>query len=135
MMREAADSGPPCILVIDECAGIVDLIRDVLEYGGCGTVGTTEPAQALRMAERGHPDLFVIDLTLGHTTGFELLAQLRSMGYPDTPAIGISGSDSWVRHAQSSGLFQAAIPKPFDLDELLAEVGRLTGWARVDSNG
>ena len=50
------------------------------------------------------------------------------MGYTETPVIGISGSDSLVRHALASELFQAALSKPFDLDEILAAVHRFTGY-------
>ena len=49
---------------------------------------------------------------------------MRSMSPPEAPMIAMSASSSMVQEAQQSGLFQAALVKPFDLDILLDTLGR-----------
>lgn len=106
------------------------MIRHALEEVGFGTVGSSDPAEGLALARRVQADLFILDLGWreGKTDGFRLLKELRAIGYVETPAIGISANGEWVRAALESGDFAGGIVKPFDLDDLVSTVQRVTGW-------
>jgi CheY-like chemotaxis protein len=61
---------------------------------------------------------------LPETNGIDLAQRLRTRGFDETPMIAISASSTMIRQATACGLFQAAIPKPFDLDDVLDVVSQ-----------
>jgi two-component system nitrogen regulation response regulator GlnG len=78
----------------------------------------------LEALEREQPDVLVTDIRMPDMSGLELIERL-GRSHPDIPAIVItahSDLDSAVS-AYQSGAFEY-LPKPFDIDEAIALVGR-----------
>ena len=112
------------LVVIDDERGVLDLLSDIFEMAGLSAVCLDRPEQIERLGTEAAPYLFLIDMMLPGTSGIELAQQLRTTSFTGTPMIAISASVEMVKVAKGSGLFQDAIRKPFDVQELLATVGR-----------
>lgn len=113
------------IVIVDDEPSILDTLCDVLEMEGYTTTCLEHPAEAECSTATQHPDLFLIDLMLPDISGIELARHLREQGFVATPMIAMSASGEMVRAAKRSGLFQDAIAKPFDIEQVLDVVERL----------
>jgi DNA-binding response OmpR family regulator len=109
------------ILVVDDEAKIVKLVRSYLEQAGFAVVEAGDGQTALIQARREKPDLVVLDLGLPGIDGFEVARTLRRER--DTPIImltaRIEDTDKIV------GLELGAddyVTKPFNPRELVARV-------------
>jgi CheY-like chemotaxis protein len=87
---------------------------------GCG-------AEALESLRNFAPDVLVIDLHLPDTTGYRLLADLRSaLGRADAPAFLCTADEpSMVAEGARAAGFNGCWSKPVDLGAVLADLGRL----------
>jgi DNA-binding response OmpR family regulator len=109
------------ILVVDDEAAIVRLVRDYLEHGGFKVLVATDGQAALRTASTQRPDLVVLDLGLPGIDGIDVTRSLRRNGA--VPIIMLTAraeeSDKLV------GLELGAddyVTKPFSPKELVARV-------------
>lgn len=122
----------PLIAVIDDDDPFLDLLRDILEGEGYRvTVGRVLDG-ALALLRAAPPDLLVLDLTMGteRAAGLTLLRALRAdPPFARLPIIVASAAtDLLTTHAAAFAHLDAVVlAKPFDLDHLIARVGRLTG--------
>jgi DNA-binding response OmpR family regulator len=65
------------ILVVDDEARIVKLVRDYLERAGFDVLGARDGETALAIARRQQPDLIVLDLMLPGVDGLDICRRLR----------------------------------------------------------
>jgi two-component system alkaline phosphatase synthesis response regulator PhoP len=65
------------ILVVDDEARIVKLVRDYLERAGFDVIAAPDGEMALRLARRQQPDLIVLDLMLPGVDGLDVCRRLR----------------------------------------------------------
>jgi len=65
------------ILVVDDEARIVKLVRDYLERAGFDVIAAADGEAALRLARRQQPDLIVLDLMLPGVDGLDVCRRLR----------------------------------------------------------
>jgi two-component system, OmpR family, response regulator MprA len=109
------------ILVIDDDAKIVSLLRRALSYEGY-TVRTAETATAGLVSARDEPpNLVVLDLMLPDLDGYEVCRRLRAAG--EVPVLMLTARDDVDDRVR--GLDEGAddyLVKPFALQELLARV-------------
>ena len=109
------------ILVVDDEAKIVQLVRDYLEHAGFSVITAFDGPGAIRSAATGHPDLIVLDLGLPGMDGIDVARSIRRE--TEVPIIMLTArtdeSDKLV------GLEIGAddyITKPFSPKELVARV-------------
>ena len=112
------------IVVIDDEPGVLDLLRDLLEFEGFGVVCFDHPEQLHALTPAANPSLFLIDIMLPGTSGIELAQQLRAEGFAATSMIATAASAFMVRTARSTELFQDTLSKPFDVANLLGIIER-----------
>jgi DNA-binding response OmpR family regulator len=111
-------------LVVEDDAGVVDIIRDALAAEGIACVRAVDGMAALVAIAASRPDLVVLDVNLPGMSGLEVCRRIRES--PTTarlPIIIVSGLDTEVDHVR--GLDTGAddyISKPFGIPELLARV-------------
>ena len=115
---------PSHILVVDDAAGMRDVLAIGLEREGYQVALAGDANQALEQIRATHFDLILLDMKLPGMSGMELLAQLRkSHSALDVPIIVISGNgeSSGVVNALQSGA-NDYITKPTDMAVVRARV-------------
>lgn len=111
------DHGPPVILVVDDEASILDMLRDVLDMVGYLVLVAQDGQAGLTQAQEAHPDLIMTDVMMPVMDGHELCRRLRADSRTATiPVIGMSAAYP----LQADHTFDATIAKPFDISALLA---------------
>ncbi len=108
----------PKILVIDDEKVIREGCREVLTLDGFEVVLAENGEQGLRMIEKVHFDVVLLDLMMPGISGFDVLSHIKTL-HPDTSIIIITGYAT-VEHsieAMKNGAFDF-IPKPFSPDQL-----------------
>ena len=112
------------IVIVEDNDAIARLIQEVLnDVPGYGAVTVADAALALDVVAAVRPDLVILDVDLPGISGFDLYDLLRSR--PQTagvPALFMSADEHAAEVARRGVPFLA---KPFDLDDLLAQVHAL----------
>jgi len=67
------------ILVAEDNPANLELMREILDIAGHEIVEARDGSEALRQAERAHPDLIMLDVNMPVLNGFEVLERLRAM--------------------------------------------------------
>ncbi len=120
------------VLVVDDEANIVDLVRMSLRFHGFDVVTAASGREAMAAVTEMAPDLVVLDVGLPDTDGFEVCRRLRDAG-AETPVIFLTARD---RHTDKvAGLTYGGddyVTKPFSIDELIARVRAVLRRARRD---
>jgi DNA-binding response OmpR family regulator len=119
------------ILVVDDDAKIVRLVRTYLEREGYPVVEASDGRQALSLIARHDPQLVVLDLMLPEVDGTTVIRAVRRSA--DTPIVVLSARGTTADRI--AGLEDGAddyVPKPFSPAELVARVRRVL--ARAGAN-
>jgi DNA-binding response OmpR family regulator len=115
------------IVIADDDADVLDLVRFRLEQGGYETAAADDGEEALRLARERHPDLCVLDVMMPRMNGFQVVEALRADGA--TEAIPVLLLTATVQDKDISRGFEVGandyLRKPFDPQELLARVEAL----------
>ena len=111
----------PTILVVDDDADIVAMLVQVLQDDGYGVV-TGIGDEALALAESVAPAVVLLDIMMPAIDGVEFARRLRAN--PRTSGISIVAMSASHRLRERADQMQAdeLLAKPFDLDELLANI-------------
>lgn len=112
------------VVVVDDEPELCGFVKELLEFEGYQVVGVSHPDEVKETIGEAQPALFLIDIMLPSMSGIELAEQLRKSGYDDVPMIGMSASKLMSHMAAESGVFDDAMNKPFEIDDLLARVQR-----------
>ncbi len=121
--RRPAGSGPTVLLVDDE-AGIVEMLTIVFEKEGYRVRSARSLAEGTRQLEESAPDLVLTDLRMPDGTGLDLLRRSRELS-PETPVVMITAytSTKTAIEALKAGAYDY-VSKPFDVEELKHVVGK-----------
>ena len=109
------------ILVVDDDADIVTVLRDRLDAWGYATICANDGLRALELIEQETPHLMLIDLEMPKLSGLDVLkrmAQSRPTGH-DMPVIVMTahGTITAAVQAMKQGAHDF-LTKPFDVDHL-----------------
>lgn len=113
------------VLVVDDEAGVRDLLSDALSFAGYDTEVASHGREALEIWRHHRPDLCVVDINMPTMDGFEFLETLRKSDLT-TPVLLLSARDAPEDIAR--GLRYGAddyVRKPFSVEELLLRVGAI----------
>jgi PAS domain S-box-containing protein len=124
------------VLVVDDDAEIVDLVREVLERAGLGVVAAPGGCAAIEtLRATTDIDAAVIDLAMPDMSGEELFVRLREQR-PDLPVILVTGYDA-AHAAQRFGArgLHAFLRKPWEPEDLVAAVRNAIAAARTPTPG
>lgn len=112
------------ILVVEDNARNLKLVRDVLQFHGYDVVAASTAEQGLAIAMADPPDLVLMDLQLPGMTGTEALYALRSTprtsGVPVVAVTAFAMKDDRAR-ALADG-FDGYLEKPISVPALPAQV-------------
>lgn len=115
------------VLVVEDDEAIRRTLADLLHDRGYLVDGAIDGAEAIEQMERRRPDLVLLDLHMPGMDGWEFLAiKAGRTGLAEVPVLVLSAtSERGLDNAQEQGA-PIYVRKPFAVDELLAEVDRLT---------
>lgn len=109
----------PIILVVDDDAPILLLMRNLLREFGFEPVAAGSGAQALDEVQRRKPDLILLDRNMPGMSGDEVLAAMRSQDTLSTvPVLMLTGEPMDPDEIRRLGA-NAAVLKPFDVPALV----------------
>jgi len=114
----------PKILVVDDEKMIREGSRDVLAPDGFEVTLAENGEQGLKMIEKAHFDVILLDLMMPGLSGFDVLSHVKAL-HPDTSIIVITGYATIENsiNAMKKGAFDF-IPKPFSPDQLRVVVSK-----------
>jgi two-component system response regulator MprA len=117
----------PLVLIVEDDPDVLLILRVNLEGSGFDTTLAADGDTALRRIDTDKPDAVLLDLMLPIVDGWEVLADLTSReGGPPVIVCSARRSDHDVERARQLGAADF-LPKPFDLDRLLASLSEATG--------
>jgi CheY-like chemotaxis protein len=117
-------SGSPLVLVVDDDSGIRDSLGDCLRAEGYRVSSARDGAEGLERIQDERPGLVLVDLFMPVMDGHQLLARLRGdAATREIPVVLMTGATP--RAGDPLPPADAVLPKPFELDELLAVIRRL----------
>ena len=118
------------IIVADDDAAIRTVLSQALSRAGYEVRTTGTVAGLWRTVASGEGDLVITDVIMPDDSAFELLPRIKRMR-PDLPIIVMSAQNTFMTAIKASerGAYEY-LPKPFDLKELVAIVGRALAQPR-----
>ncbi len=115
---------PPTVLVADDDRSIRTVLTQALGRSGYQVRSTSNAATLWRWVEDGEGDLVITDVVMPDENGLDLLPRIRRVR-PELRVVVMSAQSTLMTAVKAAqrGAFEY-LPKPFDLKELLAVVGR-----------
>ncbi len=112
------------ILVADDDSAIRTVLNQALSRAGYEVRSTGNAATLWRWVSQGDGDLVITDVVMPDENAFDLLPRIKK-ARPDLPVIVMSAQNTFMTAIRASerGAYEY-LPKPFDLKELMAIVGR-----------
>jgi CheY-like chemotaxis protein len=118
------------VLVVDsdpDCRYLLTMIFD--EYG-VETIAAKSASETLEILKQVKPDVLISEIRLPKEDGYSLISKVKALESAEQakiPAIALTtqAREGDRAHALSAG-FCKHLPKPFDIDELIAMVACLT---------
>jgi two-component system OmpR family response regulator len=125
------------VLIVDDEPNIRDLLSTSLRFAGFSVHAVANGADAVHAAEKGEPDIILLDVMLPDMNGFSVTKKLRSMGI-NAPVLFLTARDE--TEDKITGLTVGGddyMTKPFSLDEIVARINailRRTRAAQVEES-
>jgi CheY-like chemotaxis protein len=119
------------ILVVDDDLAIRQAITMILESEDYTVVSAADGVEALERIAELNPAVVLLDLQMPVLTGWDVMTRLREAG-ATVPVVVMTAA---YRAQAEAATYHAAgyLAKPFELEDVLSVVGRLTG--RLSGNG
>jgi len=120
------------ILIVEDNAMNLKLVRDILEHAGHSTLETASGEEGVRLASARRPDLVLMDIQLPDIDGIEALRLIRADAMLDAvPVLAVSASvmPEDLRQIVACG-FDAYVTKPIALKPFQAMVRRFLKHGR-----
>ena len=121
----------PLVMVVDDSLTVRKFTGRFLEREGFRVVTARDGVEALEKLEEEVPVVMLLDIEMPRMDGFEVAHQVRANSRTrDLPIVMITSrtADKHRRHAFELGV-NAYLGKPYNEDELLGEIERLSGIA------
>src|SRR5271167_5138961 len=115
---------PPTVLIADDDRSIRTVLTQALGRSGYQVRSTGNAATLWRWVEDGEGDLVITDVVMPDENGLDLIPRIKKIR-PDMRVIVMSAQSTLMTAVKAAqrGAFEY-LPKPFDLRELIAVVGR-----------
>lgn len=114
------------ILVAEDNAVNLELLREMLEGLRCEVIEATNGEQALAMVQETEPDLILLDINMPKMNGYDVLIRLRqNRKLSGVPVLAVTAYA--MKEDQQKVLdagFNGYLPKPIDTARLVDELRR-----------
>jgi two-component system, cell cycle response regulator DivK len=125
------------VLIVEDNARNMKLVRDVLGHAGYRTLEATNGEEGVTLARSHRPDLVLMDIQLPGIDGVEALARLREDASTATiPVVALTAfamKEDRERLLQAG--FRAYLEKPLNVRELPGHVGALIDVPGPEATG
>jgi two-component system, NtrC family, nitrogen regulation response regulator GlnG len=123
-MAEGSVMTLPTVLIADDDRSIRTVLTQALGRSGYQVRSTGTAATLWRWVEDGEGDLVITDVVMPDENGLDLIPRIKRVR-PDLRVVVMSAQSTLMTAVKAAqrGAFEY-LPKPFDLQELLAVVGR-----------
>ena len=123
-----ADAPRKSVLIVDDCAELIQFVRTSLEPRGFEVLQATNPFAAVREATAHTPSVIVLDLNMPGMDGLEVLRHLRRIPETkDIPVIAFTGEELTDLDYARGRSFDRIVLKQAGLDALESEIDALLG--------
>lgn len=113
------------ILVIDDDALILEVVREILELDDYEVVTALSGAEGIEKYRKSQADLVITDLIMPHKDGISVISELKSE-FPGLRIIAMTGTPKVETVAKAVRAdVNRVIAKPFNQEELLEAVAQL----------
>jgi DNA-binding response OmpR family regulator len=116
------------VLVVDDEAEIVEILRDYLQADGFTVLTATDGASALAILAREMVDCVLLDVMMPGPSGFEVCRQIRTTS--DVPILFLTARDTDMEKIRGLGLADDYIVKSASPAEVVARVKAVLRRAR-----
>lgn len=125
---EVTRQAPTTVLVVDDEPQVVWMLQFSLQAEGYETLAARDGRTALDEIRTHHPKLMLLDIMMPVMDGWSVLEQIRALPAEDRPRVIVVSARSSLRdRAKAAELgADAFVPKPFNVDDLLAVLHGLT---------
>ena len=115
------------IIIVDDEKANVRLLEMVLQEAGYRNVYSTLDARETRaLVDRVRPDLLLLDLSMPHMSGFEVMQQLAAEGENGVPIVVLTADKMpQTRHRALQQGARDFLTKPLDQTEVLLRIDNL----------
>jgi len=112
------------VLVVDDSASELKLMKSLVEQGGYRVVAITDPTKIEETIESEHPSVILLDVVMPVRNGFQACRELKnSENYGTIPVILVSSksspSDKYWGEQQGANAY---VFKPFTQDDLIRAI-------------
>ena len=118
------------ILSVDDDVNTREMMQEVLECAGAEVISAESARDALDKLQHFRPDVLLSDIGMPEEDGYDLLHKVRSLPPEQggaTPAIALTGyTREQDRSATAEAGYQALMPKPINLEDLLTAITSVT---------
>ncbi len=111
------------VLVVEDDADLATVVQLVLERDGYETVVASDGIDALEKLDGARPGLVLLDMRMPRMNGERFAAELRHRYGDAIPIVVVTAAEHARARAESIAAADV-LPKPFDVDALLAVVAR-----------
>jgi CheY-like chemotaxis protein len=110
------------VLVVDDEPQVVWVLQFSLEAEGYTTFAARDGVQAMSAIAEHHPQLMLLDIMMPTMDGWSVLEELMRLPREERPRVVVVSAMSNLRERAKAAEMgaDAFIPKPFDVDDLLA---------------
>ncbi len=124
---EEANGNDPTVLVVEDFEDNRFMMRRLLEMSGYRVIEAVNGQEAIEAAQREHPDLILMDLSLPLLDGLSATRRIRAQpNLRQVPIIAVSAHDTTDFHAEALAAgCNEYVTKPIDFDELEELLKRL----------
>ncbi len=121
------------IMIVDDNANTRKLTQAVLRQHGYETVCAADGLEGLKIMDKLHVDLIILDVMMPNMNGFDFTRTLRSCGW-ETPILMVTAKES---HLDKKEGFLAGtddyMVKPVDDEEMLLRIAALLRRSKIAS--
>ena len=118
--RLAAAGANPVVMLVEDFADTREMMRRVLESGGCRVLEAANGQEAIELAQRERLDLILMDLNMPVLDGFTATLRIREYEPTrDVPVVAVTAFDTAESRAAASAVgCSDYIVKPLDFERL-----------------
>jgi two-component system alkaline phosphatase synthesis response regulator PhoP len=125
---EVTQRTPMGVLVVDDEPQVVWMLQFSLQAEGYQTYVARDGRKALDEIRAHHPKVMLLDIMMPVMDGWSVLEEVRGLPAEDRPRVVVVSARSSLRDRNKAAELgaDAFVPKPFNVDDLLAVLHDLT---------